>query len=268
LEDFRLDILGFLGSNPNYQQLFKQALVDKDYQRTARQIQDMMEQAQSARTALMELSQDLTYFNLEHYRRISGRFNLRQLGVWCRDAVIRLGGTVLPVGEFWQILTPYCLKTFSQVAPRYENVSFDRELAMRKKKCELLGLGHPLVDALVAYLQNAPFSGDATLVAADGVKSGVVEARYRVTWDRADQGSSSSVVRVSVNGDCNVDEGGFDAERLENGQLAANTEPLKLPLDAEARTEEAIRLWTASRRTEMPEGTIVRCELLGVSATI
>ena len=72
LEDFRLDILGFLGANPNYQQLFKQALPDKDYQRTARQIEEMMQQAQQARTVLMELSQDLTYFNLEHYRRISG----------------------------------------------------------------------------------------------------------------------------------------------------------------------------------------------------
>src|SRR5437899_1212264 len=65
LEDFRLDILGFLGSNPNYQQLFKQALVEKDYQRTARQLEEMMEQAQQARTALLELSQDLTHFNLE-----------------------------------------------------------------------------------------------------------------------------------------------------------------------------------------------------------
>ena len=268
LEDFRLEILGFLGSNPNYQQLFKQALLDKDYQRTALQIEEMMQQAQQARTALMELSQDLTYFNLEHYRRISGRFNLRQLGVWCRDAIIRLGGTVLPVGEFWQMLTPDCLKTFSQVAPKYENVTFDRELATRKKKCELLGLGHPLIDALVAYLQNAPFSGDTAILPADGTKSGVVEARYRVTWDRADQGSSASVVRVSVNGQCYVDETGFDAERLENGQTAPTTAPLKLPLEAEARTEEAIRLWTASRRTEMLEGTIVRCELLGVSAAV
>ena len=266
LEDFRLEILGFLGSNPNYQQLFKQALVDKDYQRTARQIEEMMQQAQQARTALLELSQDLTYFNLEHYRRISGRFNLRQLGVWCREAIIKLGGTVLPVGEFWQVLTPDCLKSFSQVAPKYENVTFDRELAMRKKKCELLGLGHPLIDALVAYLQNAPFSGDTALFPADGAKSGVVEARYRVTWDRADQGSSASVVRVSVNGQCNVDESGFDAERLENGQTVPVTAPVKLPLEAEARIEEAIRLWTASRRTEMPEGTIVRCDLLGVSA--
>ena len=52
LEDFRLDILGFLGSNPNYQQLFKQALLDKDYQRTARQIEEMMQQAQQAREEL------------------------------------------------------------------------------------------------------------------------------------------------------------------------------------------------------------------------
>ena len=268
LEDFRLDILGFLGSNPNYQQLYKQALVDKDYQRTARQIEEMMQQAQQARTALMELSQDLTYFNLEYYRRISGRFNLRQLGVWCRDAIIRLGGTVLPVGEFWQVLTPDCLKTFPQVAPKYENVTFDRELSMRKKKCELLGVGHPLIDALIAYLQNAPFSGDTALLPADGAKPGIVEARYRVTWDRADQGSSASVVRVSVNGQCITDENGFDAERMESGQTAPTTAPFKFPMEAEARAEEAIRLWTASRRTEMPEGTIVRCELLGVSAAV
>jgi superfamily II DNA/RNA helicase len=53
LEDFRTEILGFLGANPNYHQLFKQALVDRDYRRTERQIEKMMKQAQDARTALM-----------------------------------------------------------------------------------------------------------------------------------------------------------------------------------------------------------------------
>jgi hypothetical protein len=84
---------------------------------------------------------------------------------------------MLPVGEFWQDLTPDCLKMFPQVVPKYENVTFDRELAMRKKKCELLGIGHPLVDALIAYLQNAPYSGDTACLPANGVKAGVVEAR-------------------------------------------------------------------------------------------
>jgi len=266
MEDFRLEILGYLGSNPNYQQLFKQALIDKDYKHTARQLEEMMQQAQDARVALMQLSQDLTHFNLEHYKRISGRFNLQQLGAWCREAVIRLGGSMMPTGELWQVITPDCLKSFPQVAPKYENVTFDRELSMRKKKCELFGIGHPFIDALLGYLQNAPFSGDATCLAANGVKHGVVEARYRVTWDRADQGSSSIVIRVAVNADAPVDESGYDAERLETGQyLPAQSAPA-IPAEAQSRAEEAVRLWTASRRTEMPEGTIVRCDLLGVSA--
>jgi len=190
------------------------------------------------------------------------------LGAWCREAIVRLGGTILPMGELWQIQTPECLKAFPQVAPKYENASFDRELAMRKKRCELLGIGHPLIDALLGYLQNAPFSGDTACLPANGAKPGCVEARYRVTWDRADQGSAAGIVRVAVNGQCYVDEGGFDAERLETGHYVALQPPTALPLEAEARADEAIRLWTASRRTEMPEGTIVRHDLLGVSAAV
>lgn len=139
---------------------------------------------------------------------------------------------------------------------------------MRKKKCELFGIGHPFIDALLAHLQNAPFSGDTACLPANGAQSGIVEARYRVTWDRVDQGTASTVIRVSVNGHCLVDEGGFDAERLETGHYIAPHTPTSLPLGVDARAEEAVRLWTASRRTEMPEGTIVRCELLGVSAAV
>jgi len=267
LEDFRLDILGFLGSNPNYQQLFKEALVDRDYQRTASQLEDMMRQAQEARSALMELSQDLTHFNLEHYRRISGRFHLKQLGVWCREAIMRLGGSVLPVGDFWQIQTPECLKGNPQVSPRYEHVTFDRELATRTKKCDLFGIGHPLVDALLTYLQNAPFNGDTAKVPACNVPPGHIEARYRITWDRADQGSSAAVIRVELNANTNVEETTIDPERFSKiGEMGAV--PLVLDPEAESRADEAIRLWVASRRTEMPAGTIPRCELLGVSVAI
>ena len=78
----------------------------------------------------------------------------------------------------------------------------------------------------------------------------------------------AGIVRVAVNGQCYVDEGGFDAERLETGHHLAPNPPTALPLEAEARADETIRLWTASRRTEMPEGTIVRYDLLGVSASV
>jgi len=263
LEDFRMDILGFLGSNPNYNQLFKQALVDRNYKRTGRQIEEMMQQAQKARSALLELSQDLTHFNMEHYKRITGQFHLEQLGVWCREAIIRLGGSMLPSGEFWQVLTPDCLKSYPQVSPKYDNVTFNREIATRKKKCELFGIGHPLVDALISYLQNAPFSGETARLPCGKEKSNHIEARYRVTWDRTDQGSSASIVRVVLNDSCVVDENSVDADRLPTRE--AQQPSIQAPADAEERAEEAIRLWIASRKTEFPEGTIPRCELLGVS---
>ena len=265
LEDFRTEILGFLGSNPNYQQLFKQALLDRDYSRTAKQIDEMMEQAQLARGALMQLSQDLTQFNLEHYRRIAGRFHLEQLGHWCREAIIRLGGSVLPEDDFWQIVTPECLKALPQVAPRYAKVTFNRDLATRTKKCELLGIGHPLIDALLAYLHNAPFHGEVACLPGAGDPTGMIEARYRVTWDRADQGASSTMVSVKLNGQNHAEEFSRDAQRLPMPQPPPRDADVQIPFDIVLRSEEAIRLWVASRRTEFPTDTIPRVELLGVS---
>jgi SNF2 family DNA or RNA helicase len=44
-EDFRSEILGFLGSSPSYQDLYKKALVDKDYLRTEREIAEAVDRA-------------------------------------------------------------------------------------------------------------------------------------------------------------------------------------------------------------------------------
>lgn len=262
LEDFRTDILGFIGSTPNYQQLFKQALIDRDYTRTSRELDRMMQTAQKARTALADLSQDITHFNLEQYRRISGQFHLRQLGEWCREAVLRLGGSAMPNGEFWQIITPDCLKGVSTVGGRYDCVTFDRELATRKKGSELFGIGHPFIDALIRYLQNSPFAAEVACLPGE-VGGAIVEARYRVTWDRADKGAFSGIVIVSVNGTAKVEELSRDPGRFSMPPPAASAD---VNLDAEQRVEEVLNLWISSRRTEFAEGTIPRWELLGLSA--
>lgn len=43
VEDFRSEILGFLGTSPNYQDLYKKALVDRDYKRTEREMVEAIE---------------------------------------------------------------------------------------------------------------------------------------------------------------------------------------------------------------------------------
>jgi len=95
VEDFRSEILGFLGSSPNYQELYKKALVDRDYKRTEAEISQAIERARQASEALRSLTQDLETFDLEHYRRLRGQFSLDDLKLLVQKAVIRLGGTFI-----------------------------------------------------------------------------------------------------------------------------------------------------------------------------
>jgi len=126
-------------------------------------------------------------------------------GEWYREAVVRLGGSAVPQGEFWQIITPESLKGFPNVGARYDHVTFDRDLATRKKGSELFGIGHPFVDGLIRHLQSPPFAAEVACLPGK-VGGAHVEARYRVTWDRADKGAFSGMVIVSVNGTAKVEE--------------------------------------------------------------
>jgi len=162
-EDFRSEILGFLGSSPDYQVLYKRALVDRDYQRTEKEIAEAIGKARQASEALRNLVQDLETFNLEHYRALQGQFNMDDLKLFVEKAIIRLGGAFLPDDDFHRIETPQVLLRFPHVAPRYQYTTFDRDVALRKRGAELLGLGHPLVEAVVSYLQGPNFPGEVAV---------------------------------------------------------------------------------------------------------
>ncbi|MBU1206360.1 MAG: DEAD/DEAH box helicase family protein [Proteobacteria bacterium] len=162
MEDFRTDILGYLGSRPDYQDLYKMALVDKDYRRTEKEMQKMFEEALRAREALNTLSQDLSSFNLEHFKKLEGRYTLGELGQWVRNAILKLGGAAIPDGDFWLLITPDSMRQSYRLAPRYERVTFDRELALRVRNCELAGLGHPLVDALIEEFRQPVLPGNVS----------------------------------------------------------------------------------------------------------
>lgn len=175
LEDFRSDVLGYLGSHPDYQDLYKCALMDRDYRRTDADLQRMIHEAIRAREALEHLAQDLGHFNLEHYRTLEGRYSLLELGEWLRKAILKLGGGVIPTGEFWSFICPEALQRRYRLLPRYDKVCFERDLAVRNRGCELGGIGHPLVDAVLEETRSAPFPGEVADLLA-----GQVCARYLV----------------------------------------------------------------------------------------
>jgi len=178
VEDFRSEILGFLGSSPNYQELYKRALVDRDYHRTEVEIAEALQRAREASEALRALTQDLDSFNLEHYRHLQGQFTLADLRKFIEKSIVRMGGAFVPLGdETYRIDTPPSIREQSRgVLLRYDAATFDRDVAMRRKRVEFMGLGHPLVDALLAHLKSPVWRGEVARLSCGD------EAMLSVRW--------------------------------------------------------------------------------------
>lgn len=234
-EDFRSEILGWLGSRPDYLELFKRALLDSDYRRTEKEIAEMIEEANRAQQALSSLSQDLTGFNLEYYHRIEGRHSLEELGQWVRSTVLRLGAAAVPEGEFWTLHTPESLQRRYHLAPKYEKVCFDRALALRTRGCELAGVGHPLVDALLKEAMAPGFQGDVGELGLGGR----VCARYLVQYDD-DQGQLANRV-LTLCGSLETDVRAMERFEWSGASLESNVASAsKLDIKAlETRFKEA-----------------------------
>ena len=176
-EDFRSEVLGFMGTALNYNDLYKEALVNSDYNRTEREIYEALRQADEASDALRMLTQDLSTFNLASYVELRGKYTLDDLRVFCEKAIIRFGGSFIPSGDLVSIVTPQILLSYPNVSARYENMTFTRKTATRKKGVELLGIGHPLINALIEYYRSDNVSGDILNVAYEKL-SGNLSARY------------------------------------------------------------------------------------------
>jgi len=184
-EDFRSEVLGYLGSSLNYNELYKEALLNRDYDRTEQEIIEAIRQAKEASTALRQLTQELTAFNLDNYIKLKGKYSLDDLRVFCEKAIISLGGSFIPSGEIISIVVPPVLKKYPGVSSRYENATFSRKTATRKKGIDLMGIGHPLIDALIDYCRSEAVSGDVLSVANEHMPAATV-ARYIFTIDFGD----------------------------------------------------------------------------------
>ncbi len=80
------------------------------------------------------------------------------------------GGAILPDGEFYRVEVPTRLIHSSRVDRSYRNLTFDRKLAMRRKQARLAGLGHPLIEALLAEWQKDEVPGAVTALRVPGTE--------------------------------------------------------------------------------------------------
>jgi superfamily II DNA or RNA helicase len=271
LEDFRSEILGLLGSSPNYQALYMKALVDKDYKRTEREIEEALHTAQEAAKALNALTQDLGAFNLQDYLRIEGRVALDDLRKFAEKAILRLGGSVLPHGESIRVEVPEQLQSTRGVAPRYEAATFDRQVAMRRRQTELLGIGHPLIDALISFLQSAQIPGEVTCRKADDANDVrlLVRAQISVEGETRQAHNEIKIVGIDANGGVTLLPEDWDLKWLEGPdktEPASRNGDRELPWDTwRGSYESTIGALLTQTRVKVDNPLAARVKLLGLS---
>ena len=261
LEDFRSDVLGLLGSRPDYQDLYKQALVDKDYRRTEAELARMLADAMRAREALTVLSQDLSSFNLENYRRIEGRHTLAELGAWVRAMVLHLGGAAIPEGQFWTLHVPEGLQRKHHLAPRYARICFDRDLALRVRNSELGGIGHPLVDALLHEAKDPAFQGSVARLG----KGNDVHARFLVHYEDEAGKTRSKVLTFRKTAD-QVPELVSSIEWLASGEDVEQISPPISSPSLKQYFDEGLAQHLVDWQPDRTKRARVRTELVGIHA--
>lgn len=274
LEDFRSDILGFLGSSPNYQALYMKALLDKDFKRTEREIEEAMKNAREACKTISSLTQDLTPFNLQDYLQIEGRVTLGDLKEWAEHGILRLGGAFLPNDDAFKVEVPGELQNIRGVSARYEAVTFERQTAMRKKRVELMGIGHPLVDALLSFQQSSSYQGEVTCLPGGSGAGPVLIIRALVTIEAEAKHAHREVKVIQIDGQGQVQvlSDKWDLEMLRSGQfksaqLPSNSSSLPWQVWRQAY-ETTIGALLAQTRVKIDNPLASRVQLLGLSIVV
>jgi superfamily II DNA or RNA helicase len=257
-EDFRSEVLGYLGSSLNYNELYKEALLNRDYDRTEQEIIEAIKQAKEASNALRQLTPDLTAFNLENYIKLKGKYTLDDLRVFCEKAIISLGGSFIPSGEIISIVVPPVVKKYPGVSSMYENATFSRKTATRKKGIDLMGIGHPLIDALIEYYRSEAVSG-AVLNVTNEHMPAATAARYIFTIDFGDGIKRELYKNFVIAGD----ETGNDAKLLASALWTDQSRPQTLT-DMKERLSMLARNYEATIRSEYEGVLNVRPNCVGL----
>jgi len=268
VEDFRSEILGFLGASPDYQDLYKKALVDRDYRRTEREMVEAIERARKASEALRTLTQDLDTFNLEHYRTIRGHFTLEHLRHFVERAILRLGGAFIPHGDVVRIETPRALLKYPGVLPSYPEATFSREFAMRRRSVQLLGLGHPLADALIRYHQGPEQAGDVACLRVSSSDEGrqlSVRALFHLSFENGQTRSYYRNILISPDGSWREARPTFDITHGHHKPAAQGVENPYPTTEARPLAEQALATIGAQLRAATDGVTTVRHTLVGLA---
>ena len=155
-EDLRGQVLGQLGSQLSYDQLYRKALADPTLHRTRQELEIAMENANRAREVVFELFQGLDRFELGDYKKHDdeGAGMTRLLAFVKAAAALDGNELTSTTGD------GFVLETGSG-----ESLQFtpDRDKALQEENLQLVGLEHPAIQKWLSKYRSMP-PGERALI--------------------------------------------------------------------------------------------------------
>jgi hypothetical protein len=250
-EDFLSSILGPLSERLDYVALYRDALVHRDFDRTAEEIEQAVKNAVTAGNILDSLCQGLEPFNLDKYRAIRGDVTWADLAQFVTRGLAEIGAKFAWQNDLLSIEVSESLRQRPGVQESYERLTFDRRRAMNAADVELAGIGHPLVDELLDYFRSPTFSGLTCTRQVDGANGhhqSLVQFNYVVQEHREGVDESLLVIPVADGREYIAELASVLARRV--GRNCADAPPP--PPEAEEVAEAAARVALAQRAASDP----------------
>ena len=152
---------GQLESEIDPSKVYQRALVEGNLNKeTQQEIAEAVQRAKRAyEIATQSLFRDVSSYSFDNYRReLATDLTLNDLEAFTMRLLAKHRRQVRRNGSLIDFLVPDVLKT-PELHDRYQAATFDRKAAIERSDVDFLAIGHPLVDAMLAYVGSYDFGG-------------------------------------------------------------------------------------------------------------
>lgn len=188
VEDFEVQILGFLQENLNYERLYKKALKDRTLKRTDQELEVALKNAMDSRNVVQNLFQDLDGFNLDDYQKCADNGKNRN----------RLLSFVEKQAKYSNYLYKVKEDGLSELKnlKTEESALFtaDRKKALDDESLQLFGIEHPIVEQMLHDATKLPTKGRAVICSSE--RNGIIIV-WKVVLSSCDK-STTYMIRMGL----------------------------------------------------------------------
>ena len=140
---------------------------------------------------------------------------------------------------------------------------------MRKRQAELIGLGHPLIDALIKYFQQATIPGDVTSLSTtsnEKEKYYIINTLFIIDTESGNQHKEMKLFKVLRTGDVQVLPDEWLLDKFESNSLQINYDSMTQPdpMNLKSNYDVAVGALLTQIKSSVDSAVSGRTKVLGI----